>query len=419
MIVDLFRKNKKEKVIGGESNFVLDTFILLTSKTYPYKTEDDLVFDMIKIGVFPKELQQDSHGNYFYKIGESRTMFASHLDVSCRDQEAVTHVITKDGIIATDGKTVLGADDKAGVTVMLYMMKYNIPGLYYFFIGEEVGCVGSGLAAKYGDFKGKYDRVISFDRRGTSSIITYQSSSRCCSDAFADDLASELNNSGLGLKYKKDEGGVYTDSAEFTDIISECTNISVGYYSEHTTKETQDIEHLKKLADACLVVNWESLTTKRDPKTTEYKSWSWKSNSYASNTGYSSKGRDGWTQQTNWRNRDYYSSGYADENYDFDFNSKKKRKRNKKKSNNKNFFDAGDSKLIPLTKSGSVKVFEKEEKVSFHKSTQYDWLMEKVLDNKLSLVELEVLKDQYFDFEDPKDKEYYDFLRDYISENGQ
>jgi hypothetical protein len=25
-------------------------------------------------------------------------------------------------------------------------MKHNIPGLYYFFIGEEVGCIGSGLA---------------------------------------------------------------------------------------------------------------------------------------------------------------------------------------------------------------------------------------------------------------------------------
>jgi hypothetical protein len=39
-------------------------------------------------------------------------------------------------------------------------MKHNIPGLYYFFIGEEVGCIGSGLAANYGDFK-DYDRIIS------------------------------------------------------------------------------------------------------------------------------------------------------------------------------------------------------------------------------------------------------------------
>jgi hypothetical protein len=62
-------------------------------------------------------------------------------------------------MISTDGTTTLGADDKAGVSVLIWMMKHNIPGLYYFFIGEE-GCIGSGLAANYGDFK-DYDRIIS------------------------------------------------------------------------------------------------------------------------------------------------------------------------------------------------------------------------------------------------------------------
>jgi hypothetical protein len=94
----------------------------------------------------------------------------------------------------------LGADDKAGVTVLLWMIQNNIPGLYYFFIGEEVGCIGSGLAAKYGNFKGNYDRIISFDRRDVGSIITFQSYSRCCSDAFANDLCSELNKSGLTIQ---------------------------------------------------------------------------------------------------------------------------------------------------------------------------------------------------------------------------
>jgi hypothetical protein len=47
-------------------------------------------------------------------------------------------------MISTDGTTTLGADD-TGVSVLIWMMKHNIPGLYYFFIGEEVGCIGSGL----------------------------------------------------------------------------------------------------------------------------------------------------------------------------------------------------------------------------------------------------------------------------------
>ena len=88
---------------------------------------------------------------------------------------------------------------------MLHLINNNVPGLYYFFIGEEVGCIGSGLASSksISEFKGKYDRIISFDRRGTDSVITYQSSTRCCSDEFADSLAKQLNISGLS--YKKDD----------------------------------------------------------------------------------------------------------------------------------------------------------------------------------------------------------------------
>jgi len=34
---------------------------------------------------------------------------------------------------------------------------------------------------------------------------------------------------------------VYTDTAEFTDIIPECTNRSVGYAREHTQEESLDL----------------------------------------------------------------------------------------------------------------------------------------------------------------------------------
>jgi hypothetical protein len=204
--------------VKKKDNIILETFLRLTNKTYPYGTEDGLVENMIACGLFPSDLEKDKNGNYFYKIGKSRTVFASHLDTVCREQTSVTHTFDGD-LIKTDGKTTLGADDKAGVTILLHLMRNKIPGLYYFFIGEEVGCIGSGLAAKSGDFNGKYDRIISFDRRDVGSVITYQSSSRCCSDAFADALALQLNKSGYGLSYKKDEGGVYTDSAEFVDII--------------------------------------------------------------------------------------------------------------------------------------------------------------------------------------------------------
>ena len=398
--------------MNKNDNMIFETFIRLTSRTYPYGTEDELVSDMIEQGIFPSDLQKDTHGNYFYKIGKSRTIFASHLDTVSKEATSVIHTFDGD-IIGTDGKTTLGADDKAGVTVMLHLIKNKIPGLYYFFIGEEVGCIGSGLASSMSiqDFKGKYDRILSFDRRGTDSVITYQSSTRCCSDAFADALARQLNLSGM--KYRKDEGGVYTDSAEFTDIIPECTNISVGYYKEHTTNETQDIRHLEDLAEACLLVNWESLPTKRDMTKKEYKSYGYDKygSGYKTNT-YTPKSND-------WRRRDY---GYHDDWYDqsppddtpidnstdiddldweIEYGKFKKSRRSKKKG--RSYMDSGNGDLVPF----------KETTYNFKPKSDanyYDNLIDKIVKDDLSREELEVVKEQYLDMESDNDRLFYQYL---------
>jgi hypothetical protein len=60
-----------------------------------------------------------------------------------------------------------------------------------------------------------------------------------------------------------DPTGVFTDSASFMETIPECTNVSVGYFEEHTKNEHQNMTFLQKLADACLNVKWESLPTVR------------------------------------------------------------------------------------------------------------------------------------------------------------
>lgn len=404
--------------MNRKENNILETFLKLTSRTYPHGSEDGLVESMIQQGIFPEDLQKDIHGNYFYKIGTSRTIFASHLDTVSKEETSVVHTFDGD-IIGTDGKTTLGADDKAGVTVMLHLMKNNIPGLYYFFIGEEVGCIGSGLASSMSiqDFKGKYDRIISFDRRGTDSVITYQSSTRCCSDAFADSLARQLNLSGM--KYRKDEGGVYTDSAEFTDIISECTNISVGYYKEHTVNETQDIKHLEALAQVCLLVDWESLPTERDMTKKEYKSYG-SYGKYAGgykSTTYTPKSND-------WRRRDY---GYHDDWYDqspqddapidngvddldweIEYGKFKKSRRSKKKG--RSFIDNG-SGLEPFSSDRS-KLNYKQASSFTPSATQnyYENLIDKIVKDDLSREDLEVVKDQYLDMSNDNDKMFYQYL---------
>jgi hypothetical protein len=64
---------------------------------------------------------------------------------------------------------------------------------------------------------------------------------------------------------------VYTDTAEFVDIIPECTNISVGYDHEHSQQECLNIHHYELLSQAVLAVQWDKLPTDRDPTVPEYK----------------------------------------------------------------------------------------------------------------------------------------------------
>ncbi|MFA5586132.1 MAG: hypothetical protein WDA02_06250 [Saccharofermentanales bacterium] len=217
---------------------------------------------------FPDGMQEDEHGNFFIKIGNSKTMFCGHLDTYSREYKRVYHII-QDDIIMTDGTTTLGGDDKAGIVIMIKMIESGIPGLYYFFRGEEgvtspTGTWGSKQALKsYKDIFKTYEKCIAFDRKGFSSIISQQSYSKCCSDDFVDALSNEFKKQGL--EYEDDKTGMWCDSGVFMGIIPECTNLSVGYQNEHTFKETQDIEHLEKLVDACIKIDWEKLPVKRDP----------------------------------------------------------------------------------------------------------------------------------------------------------
>lgn len=373
-------------------NYIKSTFLKLTSRTYPYGTEDDLVEEMTRLSIFPN-LEKDEWGNYFIKLGNSRTIFTAHLDTAHKDQVDVNHIVSKQQIVTTDGRSILGADDKAGVTILLYLIKNNIPGLYYFFIGEEVGCIGSTQASVYGQFSGHYDRIISFDRKGTNSVITHQSSVRTCSDEFAKELSSQLNKFE-NLYYKPDDTGVYTDSAEFVDSIPECTNISVGYQSEHTFRESQDLYHLNKLAQACLDVEWEKLPTKRVAGTKEYKKYNWEP---------IKKSKNG---------PDYFGWGYNQKYYEeegplvagYEKKNKKKTRRSGRKQ--KDFVEYKGPSRIFYDNDGELVEFTKPNK------GVWDIYRDKFLTSDLTLGELKAIKEQYLDMTDYYDQEEFNRLID-------
>lgn len=288
-------------------------FCELTSHTYPDGKEKEMFH------LLPEGVETDQFGNKFLKIGESNSMFCSHLDTATAAYVKVNHVF-EGKFIKTDGKSILGADDKAGVAVMSYMIENKIPGLYYFFLAEEVGCQGSKkLSTLWKEKKelfGKINKVVAFDRKAYKSIITHQFG-RTCSDEFAKDLSTKLNALDKAFVYEPDNTGLYTDSAQFRSFIPECTNISVGYFDQHMMIEKQDIEFLEKLCQAVIKIDWDSLVIKRDPEKDNDHGTRYNTHTY--NDEYSSYSRNKNNYSTNSYSKNSYSKSAKSDKTETEF----------------------------------------------------------------------------------------------------
>ena len=182
---------------------------------------------------------------------------------------------------------VLGADDKLGCYIMCRLLESGVPGLYVFHIGEECGGIGSTyISSNTPEVVDNMDYCIAFDRMGYNDIITNQSGGRCCSDMFADALAKQMNTKLPPMKQmEKSTGGTFTDSANYINLIPECTNVAVGYKGQHGTSEHFDHEWLERhLIPSLLSVEWGTLPVKRDPKAV-VSSYSYASRYSRSNAG--------------------------------------------------------------------------------------------------------------------------------------
>jgi len=155
--------------------------------------------------------------------------------------------------------------------VLLHMIENNVTGLYIFTTEEEVGCVGATEAAKH--LPSQITQAITFDRKDTCSVISKMSFAECGSAEFIDSLASQLNSHGLNVA--ADPTGSTTDTEKFRATTNNHTNISAGYYDEHTPDERLDLGYLQKLMAAAVKVDWESLpdTKRPDPKPVSYGGW--------------------------------------------------------------------------------------------------------------------------------------------------
>lgn len=235
----------------------------------------------------------DKYGNYYLQQGETATMFSCHTDsVHSTTNDAVLQSVQTDSaynfFFKEKGTGCLGADDAVGCFIMLEMIEAGVPGLYVFHRDEERGGKGSDYIAQCG--RGKLTdvwyqllqpikRAIAFDRRGTTNVITHQGFERTASDTFAKALST-----ALGGLYAPCDEGIFTDTANYSGLIPECTNLSCGYDNEHTDKESVDVNFVMWLLNVSLNLDWEALPTERDPSVVD-SLWG----SYATGTTFLSK----------------------------------------------------------------------------------------------------------------------------------
>ena len=183
-------------------------------------------------------ITNDGAGNLYIVKGKSETYpcIAAHLD-----QVQKTH--SKDFTVMQCGDRIfgyspsrgttegLGADDKNGIWIALKCLECFDALKVAFFVGEEVGCVGSSRADL--SFFKDCRFIIEPDRKGGRDFIQSMSCTRVCSDEFAYD--ADFQSFGYDLAE-----GLLTDVLTLVEdgVGISCCNLSCGYYRPHTDEES-------------------------------------------------------------------------------------------------------------------------------------------------------------------------------------
>ena len=179
---------------------------------------------------------QDNAGNLYVTKGKADTYpcICAHLDQVQDAHSKDFKVIKQDDIIfaysaKSKAQQGLGADDKNGIWIALELLGELDVLKCAFFVGEEVGCVGSGRADM--EFFKDVRYCIQPDRRNGDDLITSISGAIC-----SEDFLAAIDYAKFGYK---ETTGLMTDVEELCEkgVGVSCINISCGYYNPHTDHE--------------------------------------------------------------------------------------------------------------------------------------------------------------------------------------
>ncbi|SOC11387.1 peptidase M28-like protein [Ureibacillus xyleni] len=208
--------------------------------------EDIRTFVVEQLTPYVDDLEIDHYGNILAQVKKGNgptVLLNAHLDTV--DGFVHNRIILKNNHIWTSSEGILGADDRAGVCVLLAMARsihhMNFRGTikFAFTVEEEIGLVGARKVAK--SFLWDVDMAFVVDRRGTSDIVT-----SCggyipfCIDEFARGVER------IGRRVHRNRWAAVAGGSSDTRVWAEqginSVNLSAGYHDEHTSSETLDIE---------------------------------------------------------------------------------------------------------------------------------------------------------------------------------
>ena len=262
----IYRFDKDLGILTSPKSFVDNDARRLFAIHQIMRPHDSAVLENVRDWIqtqLPVESYRDSYGNIVCDVGNNPTIaFVAHYDTVHYDQGFQTLYFDSDKEeLFVRNSDCLGADNGAGVWMLLELALNGVEARYIFCDGEEIGCQGSNyLATHRPKILSGIDIAISFDRKGYEDIVTHQMGQRTASDEFAESLAEQLM-----MDHMPDPTGVFTDTNEFADLVPECTNISIGFFSQHSPNEVLDVNYIFRLRDALLGVDWEQVRVVRNP----------------------------------------------------------------------------------------------------------------------------------------------------------
>ena len=187
-----------------------------------YRRNETETYEYIKRVLIKRKIPFTEYKrNIFSFRFKNQPLFVAHMD-TVGESNVKRKISYQNNVLMRKGNYVLGADDKAGVDILLK----NIDDINFVFThGEETGAIGAYDLLLNRDFLDILDKVpfaVEYDRMGYSDLISY--------------CASDLEYYIGQLTHYVPAAGLFTDVSIWEEYVPG-VNLSCGYYGHHTGQE--------------------------------------------------------------------------------------------------------------------------------------------------------------------------------------